>query len=200
LTIERHKPQLVMKRTDLAGLPEICLPDGYTIRCYEEGDGPAWEQIIGASFGRQVEPGEFDRNIREREAFRPERVLFVLHGDEAVATASAWDSPGWGAQVGQLHMVGVKPGHQGKRLGHWASLGALHQFRAEGRNCVMLSTDDFRLAAVKIYLALDFVPVLVHENQRQRWADVFTALGMPDQADRFADILRGPVTEKKTAG
>lgn len=197
---DRHKPQLVMRREHLDGLPEVQLPDGYTLRCYWDGDGAAWEQIIAESFGRAVEVGEFDRNIRQRDPFRPERVLFVLHGAEPVATASAWDSPGWGLDTGQLHMVGVKPGHQGKRLGYWVSLGVLHQFRTEGRRSAMLSTDDFRLAAVKIYLALDFEPVLVHETQRQRWADVFGALGGPELVEQFAAILRGPVTQRMTAG
>ena len=173
------RPQLVMCRADLSDLPQIQLPSEYTVRCYQDGDGPAWEQIIAASFERQVQAGEFDRSMKRKRAFRPERVLFVLHGDEPVATASAWDSIGWGPATGQLHMVGVKPGHRGKRLGYWVSLAALHQFYTEGRPSAMLSTDDFRLSAVKTYLFLDFVPVIIHENQRQRWADVFLALSKP---------------------
>ena len=65
---------------------------------------------------------------------------------------------------------------------------------AEGRTHVKLQTDDFRLAAVRQYLRLDFVPLLVDENQRQRWRDVFQALGQPALAERFAGILGGPVT------
>ncbi len=192
---EQFRPQLVMRRLDLNRLPDVTLPDGYDLRCYCEGDGPAWERIIAASFERDVSPGEFQRSILDKPPFRPERVLFVTCGDEPVATASAWDSPGWGPETGQLHMVGVKPEHRGKRLGYWVSLAVLHQFHREGRLHAMLSTDDFRLAAIKTYLALDFEPVLVHDNQRQRWSDAFAALGKPELNDSFAEILTGPVVE-----
>jgi hypothetical protein len=33
----------------------------------------------------------------------------------------------------------------------------------------------------------------MHENQRQRWAEVFAAIGRPDLTGEFADILSGPV-------
>lgn len=187
------QPQLFMVRANLDDLPELQLPDGYAVRCYREGDGAAWERIVGAAFEREVQTGEFESSIKQREAFRPERVLFVVWGDVPVATASAWDSPGWGPQTGQLHMVGTKPEHRGKHLGYWVSVAALHQFRTEGRRDVMLSTDDFRLPAIKTYLRLDFEPVLVHENQPRRWSDVFVALGQPELSEKFAEILDGSI-------
>jgi mycothiol synthase len=191
---DRLKPQLVMRRAGFDGLPDVRLPDGYGLRCYrDESDGAAWEQIVAAAFERETEAGEFDTRLRQHEAFRPERVLFAVRDEIPVATASAWDSPRWGKETGQVHMVAVLPRHRGQQLGYWVSLAVLHQFRREGRRDAMLSTDDSRLPAVKTYLRLGFVPVLVHENQRQRWAEVFAAIGRPDLTVEFADILRGPV-------
>lgn len=190
------RPQLKLRRGRLDDLPPVQLPAGYGLRCYrDESDGAAWEQIVAAAFERETEAGEFETRMKRHEAFRPERVLFAIHDEMPVATASAWDSPGWGEQTGQVHMVGVAPGHQGKHLGYWVSLAVLHQFHREGRRDAMLSTDDFRLPAVKTYLRLGFVPVLVHENQRQRWAKVFAAIGRPELAAEFAEILNGPVVE-----
>ncbi len=186
-------PQLFMARANLDDLPELQLPEGYVVRSYREGDGAAWERIVAAAFEREVQTGEFEKSMKQHKAFRPERVLFVLCGDVPVATASAWDSPGWGPQTGQLHMVGTKPEHRGKHLGYWVSVAALHQFGKEGRRDVMLSTDDFRLPAIKTYLQMGFEPVLVHENQPRRWRDVFAAIDQPGLSAKFAEILDGPV-------
>ena len=47
----------------------------------------------------------------------------------------------------------------------------------EGRQRAFLSTDDFRLPAIRTYLKLGFEPYLVHENQRERWRKVLAAIG-----------------------
>ncbi len=75
-------------------------------------------------------------------------------------------------------MVGVRPGHQGKRLGYLVNLAALHKFAADGRKSSILETDDFRLAAIKTYINLGFTPLLVHENQQERWEKIYSVLGL----------------------
>ena len=194
MTEPRLQPQLVMRRPDLHNLPAVHLPDGFHLRLFREGDERAWEIIIAESFHRELQPNEFENAIKSRPPFKPERVLFVVSNDVPVATATAWEEPKYGQEAGYLHMVGVRPGHQGKRLGYWVSVAVLHRFVVEGRKKAVLQTDDFRLPAVKTYLALGFEPLLVDENQRQRWPDVFAALGRRDElVGRFADVLGGPL-------
>ncbi|MFO7946233.1 MAG: GNAT family N-acetyltransferase [Armatimonadota bacterium] len=188
-----QKPQLTMKRPDLKNLPEITLPDGYELRTFQPGDERAWEAIVARAFDRDVPEGHFDSRIGDHDAFQPERVFFICHNGEGVATATAWYMEKWGENTGYVHMVGVKPGHQGKRLGYQVSLAVLHRLRGEGFEEAVLTTDDFRLPAIKTYLNLGFEPVLVHENQRERWRDVFEALGMPELAEKYSAVLNGPV-------
>ncbi len=184
-----------MWRRNLADLPAVTLPGGYTIRPYEPGLDRAWEYVIGQSFGWDAAEGRFRTQMRYDYAFRPERVLFVFRGNDPVATASAWYRPHFGRETGYLHMVGVLPAEAGRGLGLQVSLACLHRMAAEGRRDVVLETDDFRIAAVKTYLKLDFVPRLVHENQRQRWRDVLTEIGRQDLIDAHAAILNGPLRE-----
>ncbi len=197
MTRKQLRPQLVMTRAHLDDLPELQPPPGYTVRCYREGDEAAWEQIIAEAFERKVQPGQFEQSMKQHEAFRPERVLFMVCAGAPVATASAWDAPGRAPETGQLHMVGTAPQHRGKHLGYWVSLAALHQLRREGRQSAMLSTDDFRLPAVKTYLRLGFEPTLVHGNQRRRWRNVFAALGQPELSEKFAETLDGPLLKSQ---
>lgn len=186
-------PQLHMLRSGLSGLPEVSLPPGYELRTYRPGDAAEWCRVISESFEREYGVEDFDRQMRRDYAFRPERIFFVEADDGVVATASAWYRPAWGRMTGYVHMVGVRPGHSGKRLGYWVSLATLHRFVEEGRTSARLDTDDFRLAAIKTYLRLGFRPCLRHENQRRRWREVFAELGDPEAAERFHEILAGPL-------
>lgn len=187
-------PQLHMIRPDLKGLARMELPEGYALRCYREGDERHWSRIIAESFGGTPDKFDFVKIMKEADAcFLPERVLFIVAGGEPVATASAYYRPAFMADYGMVHYVGVLPGHTGKKLGYWISLAALLRMREEGRHGAWLSTDDFRLPAIKTYLNLGFEPLLVHENQRERWRKVLAALGQPGAIERFASVLSGPV-------
>ncbi|MBN2452073.1 MAG: GNAT family N-acetyltransferase, partial [Lentisphaeria bacterium] len=185
--------QLRMLRPDLHGLPAPALPEGCRLRCWQPGDGGHWQRIVAASFGAEPARFCFDRVMRSSPAFRPERVLFLEVDGTPVATASAWYDPAIMPAAGTVHYVGVEPGHQGRHLGYWVTLATLWRMQEEGRRRATLTTDDFRLAAIRTYLRLGFEPLPVHENQRRRWAEVFEALGSPELTLRYADILAGPL-------
>jgi len=200
--VERLLPQLAMVRRGLANLPPVRTPRPYVLRTFREGDEAAWEKIVAEAFGKTVGHYHFDPLVRNFGGFRPEHVFFIVCPDnEAVATATALPQTRDGGTPPRLHMVGVLPRYRGKKLGYWASLAAMNQLAREGAKEVSLLTDDFRLAAVKTYLGLGFEPYLVHENQRERWAKIFAALGgKGDWAARFARMLEGPVHDGEATG
>ncbi|UVI32674.1 GNAT family N-acetyltransferase [Paenibacillus spongiae] len=169
--------QLVMIREDLASIPHLELPDGYHARSLRAGttDEQGWEHIIRESFG--LKDISFKKHMEADEPYKPERVLFIC--DEAgvsAATASAWYRPQWNEDTGYLHMVGIVPEQGGKKLGYYASLAALHQMLREGRTRAVLNTDDFRVAAVKTYLNLGFLPQLDAPDHLERWSKLATLL------------------------
>lgn len=190
MTQERILPQLMMRRPNLQGLKEMQLPEGYSLRSFCQGDVQAWNKIIAESFDSPFDSEKFEKVMRQDAEFMPERVLFVCCNDIPVATASAWLSSKWDNSTGYLHMVGVCPGHQGKRLGYLITLAVLEKFAEDGRTTAVLSTDDFRLAALKTYLNLGFEPYLIHENQRERWKEVFEKLKREDLVEVFSEKLK----------
>lgn len=193
VTAEPLKPQLHMRRPDLTDLPPIALPAGYALRFFQDGDAAHWSRIIQVSFGWPPEQCDFAKIMRADAAFLPERIMFITHQEQPVATASAYYRASFMPDFGMLHYVGVLPGHQGMRLGYWVSLAALWRMRDDSRRGAWLSTDDFRLPAIKTYLALGFEPLLIHENQRERWPRAFTALGRPELTARFSANLAGAI-------
>jgi len=186
-------PQLRMIRYDLKNLPKIKLPVGYTVSSYQPGYAKFWTEIISASFEKQPEDFNFHNIMRMDASYRPERVKFITFNDIPVATSSAYHSSDFLPKYGYIHYVGSMPGHTGKKLGFWISLACLHQMRQDNFSGAWLSTDDFRLAAIKTYLNLGFVPLLLHENQRQRWRNVLAELNTPDIEKKFGTILDGKV-------
>ncbi|GAA3399870.1 GNAT family N-acetyltransferase [Paenibacillus hodogayensis] len=174
--MDTFKPQLAMLREELESLPELNLPEGYSVRGFQDGDEAAWERIIQDSFGGER---KFDSHMRRDPEYRPERVRFICCHGEPVATASAWYSGEWGADTGCLHMVGILSSHAGKGIGSIVSLAAMHQMKREGRTRAVLRTDDFRIPAIKSYWKLGYKPYLVHENQVERWRAIGEKLGIP---------------------
>ncbi|NMB97275.1 MAG: GNAT family N-acetyltransferase [Clostridiaceae bacterium] len=172
---QKMVPQLVMRRNNLIMLPSIVLPEGYFIRDFKHGDECAWDNIIKDAFNSEI---SFEKTISSSKEFLPERVFFVCYNDVPIATATAWYDPKWGEETGYLHMVGVMKKHNGKGLGMQVSLAALHQMAKEKRQFAILHTDDHRIPAIKTYLKLDFKPVIVHENQVERWKTIINQLGL----------------------
>jgi len=185
-----------MAKPDLDALPGVSLPPGYEVRSYLPGDGRHWRRILAESFAGDPARYSFDRIMRSDPAFQPERVFFLTWGVTPVATAGAYYRPHVRTDASMIHYVAVRPAHQGKRLGYWVTLAALRRMVEEGFGAAWLSTDDFRLPAIRTYLNLGFEPWLVHENQRARWRDVFTELGRPELVERFRPLLDGPVRER----
>ena len=174
--------QLRMRRPSLEGLPEVARPEGYGLRTYREGDERAWGEIMesqeGIGSGWTVE--RVRTSMMEKAQFEAEGLFFVTSEREdgrPVASAAAWRNPAAAEQTGFVHMVCALPEHRGRGLGRLATLATLHYMRERGDQDVLLETDDFRMAAVKTYLGLGFVPVYLEDAASDhvvRWSTVFT--------------------------
>jgi mycothiol synthase len=174
-----------MKKRHLEGLGKVNPPRGYSLRTYEDGDDAHWAGIVSRAFGWEVSPVIFRREIAEREAFRPDRVFFLVYRGEPIGTAITWSKPELGPRAGYVHMVAVLPEHTGKGLGKVLALAVLRQLKRLGFRSAFLQTDDEWLAAIKTYLELGFEPVIEEESVRRRWVEVFQGLKRPDLSHRY---------------
>ena len=170
--------QLRMRRADLDHLPPVAMPAGYRLRLYQEGDEAAWAQIMNTGIGEEHTAASTRADLIERPAFRPEGLFFAeTDGGEAVGSACAWRLTTLGDETGYVHMVCVRPEHRGHHLGYWLTLAVLHCCRAWGMRDAILETDDFRLSALRVYLELGFVPVLL-PTHAERWQKLAPQLGI----------------------
>jgi len=76
-----------------------------------------------------------------------------------------------------LHMVSALPEYKGKGLGHAVCAKVLEHMHNEGITEMRLSTDDWRVPAIVIYLRLGFVPEFIDETMEERWDKIMAGLG-----------------------
>ena len=164
----KQMEQLIMVRKNLANIPDTPLPEGYHVRFYAEGD----DEKLAPVFQQCFDPGwSADRVLKtfvEESVWSPNRMCVLCHGDEVVGTATAWElreRPGHGV----LHYLAVLPEHRGKHLGHVLTARVLGLLKEMGYNDAWLTTDDFRLSAIRVYLALGFEPVCKDKSHAERW-------------------------------
>lgn len=159
------------------GLPirDVALPPEYHLRNFRTGDLPAVNEIYAATFGHP--DTWYARRFATHRLFKPERAFVVEFRGKAVATALAWEE---GDEVslkrGLLHFVATHPEHHQRGLGKAVTAAVMRYFTKDGRDEVILTTDEHRLRAIRAYQALGFEPVLEAPDQRRRWDNVNAAL------------------------
>ena len=167
--------QLFMRRPSLDDLPPAPpLPEGYVLRTCEPGDLPALAAVLTAAFDTAWDEEKVRRDLAE--APDVECVYVVALEGVPVATASARLLPDRFPGSGYVHWVGADPRHQGKGLGTLVSRRVLEHFRAANLADAVLETDDYRLAAIRSYLKLGFVPEYPDAGHKLRWARVLPRL------------------------
>ena len=174
-------PQLKMLRCQ-GKVTHRPLPEGYRYEFYHGDHAQVEDWVTICRHGLLPENGGeayFTSTILEYPDLIPEKDLFFVvdNAGRRVATSASVCHQN---KEGYLHMVAALPEIRGKGIGHAMLSLALEMM--EERDCThaVLTTDDFRLAAIKTYLDAGFRPVIYHDpesDMRERWDQVIAALG-----------------------
>jgi mycothiol synthase len=175
----RDVHEIVLKRPGLEGLQEPLAAPGYTLRHFLAGDEAAWAAVYAAAFPEQPDPLHIHENVfLKSPLWRPDRVWFACREDVPVACTAAWEDVGlWGPGTGQVHWVATHREHLRRGLARATVLAALRWMRQNGSRDAVLVTQDYRAAAIRLYLQLGFVPHLgAFPDMAARWAKVAAQL------------------------
>ncbi len=162
-------PQLFMRQPDITHLPPLALPEGFSFHSHIEGQDKNWEELIEKAFGTHFSFNDF---IVNGGGYKPEYVLYIAKDGVDIATATAVEKDIFPGE-GWFRMIGTAPEARGLGAGKLVCLAALHSLAARGYKSVVLSTDDARIPAIKLYLSLGFEPIFTHESHEERWKNVF---------------------------
>ena len=171
---------MVIDEATVDRLPDVPLPAGYVIRPCRPGDTASWADALRAggfqSWGEE-QVLEFLESAERQEGSR-----VVEQGGRIVAATFAtrisnrlsMDLVGGGdpSKEGALDYVVTHPDHRGLGLGRATCTEVSRFLVARGHKTVSLSTDDWRLPAIHIYLSMGFRPVMNRNDMPARWAAV----------------------------
>ncbi|MFB8760253.1 mycothiol synthase [Streptomyces sp. NPDC059852] len=158
LTLFRELRQMRMPLTGLE-LPEPVLPEGVTIRTFVPGqDDAAWLAVNAAAFAHHPEQGSLtQRDLDDRKAepwFDPAGFFLAERDGELVGFH--WTKVHAEERLGEVYVVGVRPGAQGGGLGKALTTVGLRHLAAQGMPTAMLYVDADNKAAVSVYERLGF--------------------------------------------
>lgn len=166
--------QLTMRLNEYAA-PARGLPADYVIRTFRPGDREALRDAVLALSLSRLSDEKLDEAILCHAGLVPEESVFIVwRGEKAVGTACGYLTPAEGR--GTLHMVSVLETEAGRGLGLLVCAEATGWLIGQGMPVIDLTTDDFRLPAVKTYLRLGYLPVIDDDEMLMRWRQVLARL------------------------
>jgi mycothiol synthase len=167
---------LLMRRPDLDDLPTA--PTGVELATAADAEGLA--RLLDASFtSEDWDAARVHQELLDDKSV--EDVYLIREREQIVATASARLMPEEHPGAGYLHWVATDPQLRGRGLGRAVTIAVMHRFAADGLTATVLETDDERLPAIKLYLALGYVPQYPDPTHMDRWSKILRALNAAAQ-------------------
>ncbi|MEU0335766.1 mycothiol synthase [Streptomyces sp. NPDC006193] len=163
LTLFRELRQMRRPLTGLE-LPDPVLPAGVTVRAFEPGkDDAAWLAVNAAAFAHHPEQGSLtqrDLDDRKAEAWFDPAGFFLAERDGELI-GFHWTKVHAEEGLGEVYVLGVRPGEQGGGLGKALTTIGLRHLAGLGLPTAMLYVDADNTPAVSVYERLGFT---VHET------------------------------------
>jgi mycothiol synthase len=179
-----NEPQLrmVWPEQRLIAPPTPLLPTGYTLRTYRPGDEVRFYSLMALSGW----PGWDAATLQPWLArMLPAGWFMVIEhaSDTIVASAMALrDCAEFGSEGGELGWLAADPAHTGQGLGGMVSAAVTARFLEHGYRYIHLYTESWRLAALKTYLKLGYLPYLDPLEGPEliaRWQNICEQLDWP---------------------
>ncbi|WP_030686732.1 mycothiol synthase [Streptomyces sp. NRRL B-1347] len=162
LTLFRELRQM-RRPLDGLDLDEPVLPEGVRVRAFVPGaDDAAWLAVNAEAFAHHPEQGSLtQRDLDDRKAepwFDPAGFFLAERGPEGGAELIGfhWTKTHAAERLGEVYVLGVRPGAQGGGLGKALTAIGLRHLAAAGLPTAMLYVDADNKAAVNVYERMGF--------------------------------------------
>lgn len=169
------EPQLVMHwKND--GTPAVfpTLPKSVRIERISErktGIDDWLDTVQHGLTGGRMDEAFYRRCMEEEPGYSPDRCFFLTADGIAAATAAVLCD--YEKMSGYIHMVACKPEYRGQGFGNLLNALCIYTLKKEGMQTAHLTTDDWRIPAIRSYLRYGLKPELSTENFEKRWRDIF---------------------------
>lgn len=171
--------QLIMRwKNDGQAAKPIQVPQGCQIVNFLQLDNALdhWLNIVqyGLSNGKKGAAYYHDM-MTVRPLYKEDKCFFILENGNPVATLTVICD--YENKEGYVHMVACLELFRGKGYGSLLNQIAEFTLKEEGMETAYLTTDDWRIPAIKSYLRIGFTPDLSTEDFQRRWESLYAQLG-----------------------
>ena len=135
-----------------------------------------WLDIVqyGLSGGKK-DAAYYQKMMTSRPLYSEDKCFFILENGHAIATLTVICD--YEKSEGYVHMVACHESARGKGYGTLLNRIAEFTLKKEGMKTAYLTTDDWRIPAIKSYLRIGFEPDLSTEDFRERWGKIYAQIG-----------------------
>ncbi len=172
---QKYQHQLEMVRPSSLGIVDVPpVPEEYVLRRLSSGDEGPYDDLFHLAFADEGRFVEIVGRALDGGFF----VVEHLASHELVASCVALRGSSSPRHVeGQLGWLVTDPSHTRKGLGKIVSASVTNRLVAEGYQHPFLGTEDFRIAAISIYLNLGWRPHIYRDDMELRWRSIYGYLG-----------------------
>lgn len=164
-----------MIRENLDDIPQFPVPEGFSVRWFQEGDESIWHEIQSASERYfEIAPDLFAKEFGSEPTILAERQFFLLDNQQRpIGTATAWfDDSYQGLSYGRVHWVAIVPEMQGRGLSKPLMTVLCNRLRELGHERAYLGTATVRLPAIRLYSEFGFKPEIKHAQDQAIWDEL----------------------------
>ena len=173
------------------GMPTARSVSGYGLRTYRPGDEEAWLDTLATGEFGIWDRARLDRMLAgERAPLPREGVVFATRNDVPVGVANLFLYERAGRPYSELGWVVVRPEHRGRGLAYEVCRRVLLFAKSLEHRYTYLTTQDYRVGAIKTYLRLGFEPEMTQPDHSVRWNELrrITAVGWPVAAPDYGGM------------
>lgn len=160
----------------------MSFPEGFSVLTLPELENAVdiWLDMMqyGLSEKRQ-DRSYYQTTMLDVPFYEENKCYFVLENGKPMATITVVCDPQ--TKNGIVHMVGSFPACRGRGVGNMLGDIAVYVLKTAGMRTASLKTDDFRMAAIRVYLRAGFRPELSSDDFVQRWDAIFKKLGLQNK-------------------
>lgn len=176
--------QLIMrwKHDGLPPQPPV-FPEGVTVQTFRDLEDPIdqWRKTVaymGGDYNAWIaeNPDYYRKHMLSYRCFRDDQVYFLAVNGEIASTITVICD--YENLEGYIHMVACKSQFRGQGLGTLMNTLAVAVLKREGMQSAYLTTDDWRIPAIKSYLRAGFLPELAGDPSfPARWEAIRKVIG-----------------------
>ena len=170
--------QLIMNwQNDGTPVKEITLPEGVEVINFPNLKNALsiWADIIPYlnADGNMEKPEEYyQHSMVENSNYNDNNCFFLLANNCPAATLTVICD--YKKKQGYIHNVACKPEFRGKGFGNILNSIAVNVLKNQHMESAYLTTDDWRIPAIKSYLRAGFTPDTVSEPSfKERWEKIY---------------------------